>query len=249
MRLYQATLLDVSDGLEEAVQLPSSDIVPCTSALEFEFIEPGHRYIAEIHGFDRADIETAAPGSPLVLAQDGGRVLPRWSTTCWGQDGVTPGDLGLGGAGGDTGAGGASAEMGVESFSKTVVTVRGCVALTDQGAQDSTSVSFSIEGALVNLTCGEDEGQIAYFALAPSNDDEAAVGGAGGASEAAGLASEQAKCGEALLLEGEASGSEATYVVHGFEKGTDAQVWETTCHAVPRTGSSVAANCDPATSL
>lgn len=248
MQLYQATLFDVTDGLDEAFELPSSDLAACTADVEFQYVKAGRYYIAEVRAFDRADLTVAAKGAPVAVDDSGAPVAPRWETTCWGQDGVTPQDFGLGGAA-EEGIGGGGPDLGVRSFSKTIVTVRGCEPLSDSGTDGKTRVSIAIEQALVDLTCGSDEGQVGFFRLKPSEAaGEISDGGAGGAENDAESQDGLATCGASLLVDAEPGGI-ISYEVQGLSEVTGEVIWETTCQALPRAGITVSATCDPARSL
>lgn len=248
MRLYQATLLDVTDGLESAFALPSSDLVTCTSDVEFQFVQAGRYYIAEVRGFDRGDVSAAAKGAPLAVDESGAPALPRWETTCWGQDGVTPDDLGLGDTMAEAvgGAGGGGPDLGVRSFSKTIVTVRGCAPLSDSGTDGKTRVSISIEGALVDLSCGDGELEVARFRQ--KFVDPGAEGPAGGAGGAENAPSEGVACDRELVVEA-VPGGVVSYDIEGLSGVTGDVVWETSCQARPREGITVSATCDPARAL
>lgn len=247
MRSYQATLFDVTDGLDRAFALPSSDLVACTADVEFEYVKAGRFYIAEVRGFESPGLTVATPGAPVIVDDSGAIISPRWETTCWGQDGVTPNSLGLGGAGGDAmgGAEGRPEDLGVLSFSKTIVTARGCEPLVDAGTDGTTRVSISIENALVDLTCGESDDEIAFFREAgTAGAPVSQVGGAGGAPDDTGSV---AKCGELLILTAEPD-AVVTYEIEGVNQSGDV-VWTTTCEARTRDGITVTATCEPARSL
>lgn len=255
MQLYQATLFDVTDGLEGAFALPSSDLVACTADAEFQYVKAGRYYLAEVRGYDRSDLTVATKGAPLAVDDSGTPVAPRWETTCWGQDGVTPQDFGLGGA--DLGSpveeaaggmGGASPALGVRSFSKTIVTVRGCEPLSDVGTDGKTRVSIAIDKALVDLRCGSGEDEVGFFRLKPSETADVSAGGAGGAENDAQDGDALVSCGERLLVEAEAGGV-VFYEVEGLSQETGEVIWETSCQALPRVGITVSATCDPARAL
>lgn len=251
MRLYQATLLDVTDGLESAFALPSSALVACTADVEFQFVEAGRYYIAEVRGFDRGDLSTASKGAPVVVDESGAPVTPRWETTCWGQDGVTPDDFGLGGAMDEAagGVGQAGPDLGVRSFSRTIVTVRGCEPLSDSGTDGKTRVSITIEDALVDLGCGEGPGDIYRFrqqVVDPGAADS--QGGAGGAQNVPPFGEGTAPCDGELLIEAESDGV-ISYEIEGLSGVTGEVVWRTVCQAIPQAGITVSATCNPARAL
>jgi hypothetical protein len=130
---YQATLYDVTEGLERAFQLPSSSVVSCGAKVNFERVVAGHRYIATVVGFDRDDVRVQNPGSTLVVDGEGKLVEPRWSTTCWGTDAGRD-HYGDGGAGpvpdGEGGRGDAD-DLGVIAYLRTEMVMRGCEPLAD----------------------------------------------------------------------------------------------------------------------
>jgi len=130
---YQATLYDVTDGLERAFQLPSSSVVSCGAKVNFERVVPGHHYIATVQGFDRDDIRVQNPGSTLVVDKEGKLVEPRWSTTCWGTD-ASRDQYGGGGAGpipDGEGGNGYADDLGVIAYGLTEAVMRGCEPFTD----------------------------------------------------------------------------------------------------------------------
>jgi hypothetical protein len=254
MHRYQATLLDVTDGLEEAFQLPSSAVVSCKQDVEFEYVKAGRRYIAQVSGFDRSDISAQNPGSPIIVDESGAKTSPRWTTTCWGYDGLEP--AGLGGASGElTGEGGSGGDgptLGVESFSKTIVTVRGCESLTGSSEQGPTAVSFNIQTALLGLDCGSEAGQIGTFTVALKGDvvpEPPIEGGAGGAGGAPGLSIPTSTCGETLVLSDVPPATYLTFIAQGLDAVTEEVLWTTECNALSVAGITVQATCDPAEAL
>ena len=84
MQRYQATLFDVTEGLDRAFQLPSSPVIDCTSDVNFEYVQEGHRYVATVVGFDVTGIRSQNPGSSVVVYKQGQPFDPRRTTTCWG---------------------------------------------------------------------------------------------------------------------------------------------------------------------
>lgn len=246
MHGYQATLLDVTDGLEGAFQLPSSDVISCRLDAEFELVNSGRRYIALVSGFDRSDIEVQNPGSPIVVDESGKAVSPRWTTTCWGYDNLLP--AGMGGAPADLdalgGAGGASGTLGVESFSRTIVTVRGCEPLEGAAAADTAGVSFDISRSLLDIDCGSEAGQIGTFSVRLQSETEA-LGGAGGMGGSAGFTPETASCGEVLTLDDVPPAEFLTFVAEGYDAESGAVIWSSTCRALSVAGVTVKASCDP----
>jgi hypothetical protein len=95
MRVYSATLIDLTvdlDGQGGAAPdliIPSSGPISCHQPVAFELVAVGHRYAAEIQGYDRTDLRPLAPGSPILVdPQTEEHVLPRWVTSC----GMRPGE-------------------------------------------------------------------------------------------------------------------------------------------------------------
>lgn len=84
MQTYVATLSEVSGDLDGAGEftLPSSEPLGCTRTVAFGFVVPGLAYVADVDGYDRADLRPLAPGSRVLLGPDGQPVAPRWTTSC-----------------------------------------------------------------------------------------------------------------------------------------------------------------------
>lgn len=90
MRRYVATIYDVTpgigaDGGTREFPLPSSGPVPCTQQVAFGggFVLQGHRYVADIQGYDRTDIKPLGSGSHVMVDVKTGTVVqPRWTTSC-----------------------------------------------------------------------------------------------------------------------------------------------------------------------
>jgi hypothetical protein len=179
MRRYVATVFDLGpepeegeedpaacgeDGPDDAMKgfaLPSSTIdrggdkatgIPCTQRVGFSRIVGGHRYWAEIDGYDRDDLEALAPGTRLLHDPvTGVRVPPRWTTQCGRCNPVT----------------------GLDSIVRTIGT---CDPLEDAMPSTETRVVVSVEGALGGLACGSGEGEVERFEVTPPGG--AAVGAA-----------------------------------------------------------------------
>jgi len=112
MRVYVATIYDVSpfpasgpndpaaspeqlrirDELEASPEkcyparrcfvLPSSAPTSCFRPVLFQRIVSGRQYVADVDGYDRADIEPLAPGSRVMVDAQKHVVAPRWTTSC-----------------------------------------------------------------------------------------------------------------------------------------------------------------------
>ncbi len=254
MEMYQASLLDVTDGLDAAFVLPHSRIVPCTSVLHFEYVKPGRRYIAMISAFDRSDISQQNPASSVIVDEMGGSVAPRWTTTCWGKNDAP--QLGLGGSGmmNAGGAGGSSNSegLGLEAFDKTTVVMQGCEELKDTGTPGPSAVAFDITRSLLNQECGEGPGEVANFTVLPAESSPPAVGGApskalGGAGMGGnpGSETELVSCGEILTLTNQEPGEHLVFTAFAYESASMTPAWSTTCRTFTVQGITVDAHCDP----
>jgi len=91
MRSYVATLIDVSQELGTDAEhvtefrLPSAGPVSCKDTVAFRFVAAGHRYVAEIAGYDRdpgEQLKPFEPGSAVMRDSDRNVVEPRWTTSC-----------------------------------------------------------------------------------------------------------------------------------------------------------------------
>jgi hypothetical protein len=151
MRRYSATLIDVTDDLVdvgakvEDFALPSSAPVDCRYPVGFGRVVIGHRYVAHVEGYDRVDIEPAAPGSPLMLdPETGDLVPPRWQTAC--------------GRAGALGADGPISPIRLRS-----VFVTGCEPLRASSRPPLSAVSIQLDVALGALSCTSDGGEVDRF--------------------------------------------------------------------------------------
>jgi hypothetical protein len=157
--LYDVTI-DADAGIMENFPLPSSGPVSCTAPISFAFVVPGHRYAADIAGYDRSDIEALAPGSPIMVdPESGATVKPRWTTSCGRDD-----------------------AEGVLAVGAVTQRVSHCAPLEDNAPSPSTEalVSVSIDDSLGALSCGSAAGEIDHFEV--STGEDAAVQADCGAS-------------------------------------------------------------------
>jgi hypothetical protein len=70
--------------------LPSSGPIDCVKPVAFARVIDGHRYRAQILGYDRNDLVSLAPpqagGAPILVIKDTGeRATPKWTWTCGDQ--------------------------------------------------------------------------------------------------------------------------------------------------------------------
>lgn len=240
---YQATLFDVTEGLERAFQLPSSPIISCFSDVNFERVVEGNRYVATVVGFDRDDVSAQNPGSPIVVDEDGKSVTPRWSTTCWGSD---EGEERYGGGGqgptpdNEGGFGGVDS-LGVISYYRTAMVVRGCEELVAHQPPAPTAIDFDLTASLLGISCGDAAAQMSEYSV-QFLGDEHANGGAGGA-----IANDEIKhadCGTTLHTAGWMAGEFLDFEVLGYEADTSEARWRAQCTAFTRPGVTVSARCD-----
>ncbi|MCH2109208.1 MAG: hypothetical protein MK135_07760 [Polyangiaceae bacterium] len=252
LQLFQATLLDVSNGLNPPFQLPSSQVISCTQTAVFESIEPGRFYSAKIQAFDQSNLSPQYPGSEIVVNEDGMSISPRGTTMCWGQNGqVAPSFGGAGGMGGNGGAQGEDA-IGVEAFLNTPVAVQGCEPLVDSGTPGPTRVAIDITEALGQFQCGGGEGEIESFRVEvdlpsseQSNDETTgstsmALGGAGGA----GPDDDRTPCGERKIIDVELAQQQWEFDVFAYGSSASTPGWSSRCRAYSRAGVTVEASCD-----
>lgn len=133
---YVVQLQDVSGGSADAgVESITSPPVPCDRSVIFAAV-PLRLYAADILGFDR-----------VIEPEDVGSVEPRWSATCGRGDPTLPGDA------------------GVDPFAPTqaargqTVPLRGCTLFG--GAASITELVVDVAGALGDLRCGDQPGEVA----------------------------------------------------------------------------------------
>ena len=166
MRRYVATVFDLGraplEGAEggasgeeaEPFALPSSTVdhggdkatpIPCAQNVGFSRIVDGHRYYAEIDGYDRDDLIALAPGTSILYDPvTSERVDPRWTTTCAAKNPV----IGIAGA---------------------VRVIGSCEPLEDASPRTETLVRVSVDGALDGLECGDGEGAVERFEVVGSS--------------------------------------------------------------------------------
>lgn len=263
---YQASLIDVTDGLDEASPVTSSPVVSCRQSIGFESVEAGRSYIAQIALFDRIDARAQAKGAPVVVDQDGNMLGPVLATTCWGYDDVDYAEL-LGGGGAPAsdeeatsaaGAGGAPNRLGVLSVDSTEVPVRGCDPLDARLDPLLTGIAVDVRAALGGLRCGSEPGEIHTFTIGlPSSMPEAdpdeepdpsGLGGAGGATGQGGqggagpVEPTNYPCGEEVVFRGLSPGTYLSFPVSA--SGADGASYRTTCRASLTAGVIVPVSCD-----
>ncbi len=146
MRRYVATVFDVTTdedaGTAEDFALPSSGPTNCSQPVGFAFVVGGHRYAAEVDGYDRVDIEPLAPGSRVMIDPETAlTVSPRWTTSC-----------------------GREAGESAYAVRETTRDVSHCDPLVDHAPGTSEAlVLVDLEPALGALECGAEPGQVDHF--------------------------------------------------------------------------------------
>jgi hypothetical protein len=155
MRSYVATIWDLDAGRQFGTNdpappdpnavpvppfaLPSSSAVACTQPVGFARVIDGHRYRADIAGYDRPGLEPIAAGVPILHDPlTGERVEPRWTGTCGGEEGV----------------------IARETRTRTV---GDCTPLVDAAPSELTAVEVRIDSVLGALGCGSEAGQVERF--------------------------------------------------------------------------------------
>jgi hypothetical protein len=156
MRRYVATLIDVSDDLVDAgsevknFALPSSEPIECTRAVGFGRVVIGHRYVADIEGYEQSGLQPAAPGSPAMLdAKTHELVAPRWRTRC-----------------GQTGALGVEGPVAPANLRTVYIT--GCQPLVTASRPPLAAIRIALDPAL----CEKQGGQVARFSVSLSASDD-----------------------------------------------------------------------------
>jgi hypothetical protein len=238
---YQATLIDVTAGWDEAVTLPSSPVVDCTSTVVFEDVDINHRYGARIAAFDRFGLEAESEGSSTVVDATGSEVLPKWTTTCTGHDGEI--EQALGGAGGQ-GQGGAptNTSLGVLAVEHAAAPIRGCAPLSGEVPPDLTGIRVDLTRALGTLSCGSAPGEVLDYS-ATLVGAAASAGGAGGMGGSSPAPNERTPCAEVFELRSLEPETWVTFEVLAFEADASAATWGTTCEGRTRLGTLTDLSC------
>lgn len=241
MHLYGTTLVDVTDDQPvDDFQLPSSSLVPCTKDVTFSFVEPGHRYVAVVRGYDRTDLDEQRAGSPNAVDESDRVVEPRWTTQC-GRAPLDLEQLGAGGQGGaesgeptgSAGAGGDSGKFDVEGVtSNTTYTVFAsyCAPLIDRGPPMPSTVRVAPADAGGDFICGTGPGEIFEFRVEPL----------GSAADA-----QRIGCDKTARFSHLTPGIDLSFEVGGYAQGSSTPDWQTECRARPEKGTTVDADCDP----
>jgi hypothetical protein len=179
MRRYVATVFDVnptgtassSDGgggessTDDDFALPSSTIdsgdgvarpIPCRQGVAFSRIVPGHRYRAEIDGYDRDDLQALEPGLRILIDPvTSERVAKRWAWSCAEKTPVT----------------------GLAEITRSIGS---CELLSDAAPGGETLVEVRVDGALLGLglECGSEPGAVDRFEVtSPDGTTSSAICG------------------------------------------------------------------------
>jgi hypothetical protein len=268
MRLYVATLFDVTDDSAAAPQLASSPPTPCTIPVGFGYVEPGRKYRAEVDGYDVDNLEPLTAGNRLLQRGDTGElVAPRWRASCG-----NPLPDGQGGDGGDL----SFLKGPAEAFLNASVTVMGCTPFSDDGTTAlGTSIRVDLSQALGALSCGDGPGQVASYQVSQRDSATAPISmSCGSAVSFDQLAANQTYFFDVLAFEGAASvdaavdtsqtsdaqagdaqAGDAGLAEAGASQAWDATTadaanapaarWRTTCYQQALSGVQQTAICDP----
>jgi len=276
MRSYVATLIDVSGELGtdaepvDEFRLPSAPPTSCKDAVAFNFVASGHRYIAEIRGYERAfdDLTPLATGSAIMRDHDGNVVEPRWTTSCGRVQNLrnAVADAGTDSASeagaSEAGASEAGANGGVEAGTEPAPDAGLGAHHALSGAavvkmQSTTAVSRSLRYVracepLVDHGSLGDTGiavrlQSALGALA-CGDGAGEVSRFRAVLTATG-ASAEAPCAESVVFAGLGPGIFHELFVDAFEKDQTAARWGTRCWRETQPGVTLEAICDPLSEL
>jgi len=249
LRTYQATLFDVTEGEEKAKATPSSLITSCQTALLFESVTIGRRYIAKIDAYDRNDLSTPGRGKRGAVDPDGASVAPTWTTSCRGDY-----DDSFGAAG----EAGSSEPYGVWVYEETRRVVRGCAPLERQAEPGPTGVAFNFADIFPSLSCGS-EAEAFSVQLSPDDStDDVNVGGAGGETSNGELGGALSGQGGASPGDGATSACDTPirifdldpnrtyrFDLEVFAPGSSEAAWRTTCSVVTASGIERTPECEP----
>lgn len=241
MRSYVATLVDRTNP-EVPFTLPSSLPTPCSMGVRFNDVVAGHRYTAEIDGYEAfadeicpegcflpngtKDYKVLRSGSRHMAHADGSAAEPRWLATC----GSVDGDSGSGGSGGDDQPYTIAADTGT-----TVLAA--CSPLVDQGAAtDQTGVEIGPQDTLGALACADD---------GVSGVAEFDIEAAGALPDLLGIPCTDAPFVQKYQGAGLVPGALASFFVAAHQKKGGPITWGAVCSAVVEKGLTVRAACTP----
>jgi hypothetical protein len=234
MQAYAVTLTDVTDpDPARHVVLPTSPATACEQRASFGQLVDYDYYAAVV---DVYDLPACPPGKTLgkCLVSLGGYgsgartmgyqltaktpfvpVEPIYTTRC-GQPAVTAKQI----------AYQYDPDGPTQAVDLTQVKLQGCQAV-DVGTKPA---GVKIETAILRgtLTCGEEAGQVSRLEIRRQGDTEV----------------KKAGCGEEVRYEPLPTGEDETFLVLGYEAGTDAPRWGASCEARTQAGLVIAASCD-----
>lgn len=220
-KTYVATLIDVTDE-ENPFVLASSPPVPCTMPVAFGWVVPGHRYVAEIDGYDRSGLQPfgfpSSGNRQMVDSDTQEPVEPQWRTQC----GKPPADAGTP----DGGELEASFEPTTAQLQTNVV-VRDCAEFAAAGTGE-TALLLDLATVRGSLACGTDPGQIARLRVIPESPALEAI---------------EPKCDAAFPIDVE---PDQTYGfrVEAFEAGAPMPRWAARCEGRSEPGVTLPASCN-----
>jgi len=123
--------------------MPDAAPTPCTQSVGFSRVVPGHRYWAEIDGYDRDDLLALGPGARILYDPvTSERVEPRWTAAC-------------------------SLENPIVAYSGVGRTIGSCTVLVDASPSVESAIEVNLDGALGDLECGDAPGAVDHFEVSP----------------------------------------------------------------------------------
>jgi len=245
-KTYVATLTDVTEPAKP-ITLASSNPVPCTMPVSFAWVIPGHKYTAQIDGYDRSDLESIgvpSSGNPQMVDRvTREEVEPRWATQCGvaktieTDAGVTTDADTEAGADADTEAGDAAeAEAGTNTPGPTTavlqtnVLVQYCNNLhEDLPSGDDTGILLDLTAVHGDLTCGEQPGDIDRLKVIPEDPS---------------LSLENGTCDEKFTFAPLEEDRTYRFRVEGFNATGATAKWAATCEGHTKKGITLPASCD-----
>ncbi len=238
-RSYVVTITDITDP-NNPFQLASSGPVPCSVPVSFAFVVPGHYYVAQVDGYDRADIAPyggASSGSPhMIDPATGADVAPRWTTNCGDLQAVIQGlsDLPDAGNEADADSDASSTEPFMDHSTlcsvSTNVMMQHCAAFPAQPGGD-TSIVVDMASLRGSLSCGTDVGQLAHLNVLPADPSLPEQ--------------DNVACDATATFSGLTPNVDYQFRVEAFENNATSPSWATSCHAVARDGVVMPAQCAP----
>ena len=232
---YVATLTDVTFP-DKPFVLASSNPTPCTMPVSFSWVVPGHKYIADIDGYEQDGLVSFggySSGSRHVVDQAGEEVVPRWKTSCGKSFRGGEHDAGADADSAESPGGDVDDDVVLNpttSYRQSNVIVAGCAPLSEMVSGDTeTGLVVDLSTVRGALSCGTEPGQVASYRVVPAEPSLVAV---------------DAACDESLIFSPVESGKVYRFFVEAYESGSVGPRWATTCERRPASGVVLPASCD-----